>query len=121
LYFDLSEEADALRREHGWRDSGHSAKTLVKHHDQRIVLVVMNEGTRMMEHRAAGAVSIQVLSGALQLRVGKETIEVAGGGLLALDRGLPHDVEAKAESSFVLSVCSSKPRNRSVSGVARSK
>lgn len=121
LYFDLSEEADALRREHGWRDSGHSAKTLVKHHDQRIVLVVMKEGTRMMEHRAAGAVSIQVLSGALQLRVGKETIEVAGGGLLALDRGLPHDVEAKAESSFVLSVCSSKPRNRSVSGVARSK
>ena len=120
LRFDLNEETAALRREHGWRDSGHSAKTLVKHHDQRIVLIAMKPGARMMKHQTAGAVSIQVLSGRLQVIVGKATVEVSSGGLLALDRALPHAVEALDASSVVLTV-SSKPRSRRAAGDARSK
>lgn len=114
------EETEALRREHGWRDNGHSAKTLVKHHDQRIVLIAMKRGARMMQHRTAGAVSIHVLSGLLRVTVREKVIEVAGGGLLALDRSVPHDVEAIEDSGLVLSVCSTR-RKRSVNGAARSK
>ena len=120
LRFDLDEETAALRREHGWRDSGHSAKTLVKHHEQRIVLIAMKRGARMMKHQAAGAVSIHVLTGRVQVTVGKSTIEVATGDLLALDRALPHAVESLDASSFVLTLCS-KPRGRGVAGGARSK
>jgi quercetin dioxygenase-like cupin family protein len=120
LRFDLDEETAALRREHGWRDSGHSAKTLVKHHEQRIVLIAMKRGVRMKKHQAAGAVSIQVLAGHLQVTVGKSTIEVSSGDLLALDRALPHAVEALDASSFVLTLCS-KPARRGVAGGARSK
>jgi quercetin dioxygenase-like cupin family protein len=109
-----------LRREHGWRDSGHSAKTLVKHHEQRIVLIAMKRGARMMKHQAAGAVSIHVLSGRLRVTVGKASVEVASGELLALDRALPHAVESLDASSFVLTLCS-KPRGRGVAGGARSK
>jgi quercetin dioxygenase-like cupin family protein len=109
LAFDLGDEAAALRREHGWRDNGHSAKTLVKQHEQRIVLIAMKAGTRMAKHRAAGAVSIQVLSGRLQVHMGGTMIEVPAGGLLALDRALSHDVEAMEDTNFVLTVCSNRP------------
>lgn len=104
LKFDLFEESAALRDEDGWRESGHSAKTLVKHHDFRIVLIAMKRGTRLAEHHAAGAISIQPIQGRLELRVGAKTIEVAAGALLALDRGLSHDVSALEDSAFVLSI-----------------
>jgi len=59
LKFDLSDESDALQHEDGWRNTGHSAKTLVKHHDFRIVLIAMKKGARLEEHQTAGAISIQ--------------------------------------------------------------
>lgn len=104
LEFDLDNETEALRHEHGWRDNGHSAKTLVKHQDQRIVLLAMKRGTLMTKHQASGAVSIHVLSGCLRVHAGTATFELPSGSLLALDRALPHDVEAMKDSSLVLTV-----------------
>lgn len=112
LAFDLNAEADALRQEHGWRDNGHSAKTLVKHHEQRIVVIAMKSGTRLTKHRAAGAVSIQVLSGRLEVHVGATTMDVRAGHLLALDRALSHDVEAIEDTNLVLSICSAATKRR---------
>jgi quercetin dioxygenase-like cupin family protein len=106
LTLDLAEEAAELRREAGWQATGHSAKTLAKHAGMTIVLVAMKRDTRMKEHSADGATSIQVLSGHIQLHVGTETVDLPVGSLLALDRGLRHDVEALADSAFVLSVSS---------------
>jgi quercetin dioxygenase-like cupin family protein len=120
LRFDLEDETRALRREHGWRDNGHSAKTLVKHHDQRIVLITMKRGARMTKHQASGAVSIHVLSGRVQIEVGETIVEVPAGQLLALDRGLPHDVEATEDSSVLLSLSVNK-RPRLATRGARSK
>jgi quercetin dioxygenase-like cupin family protein len=105
----LNAEANALRDEHGWRDSGHSAKTLVKHHEQRIVLIAMKAGTRLTKHRAAGAVSLHVLSGRLQVCVGATTIDARAGHLLALDRALSHDVEATEDTTLLLSIASIPP------------
>lgn len=104
LKFDLAEEADALHREHGWAEHGHSAKTLVKHHDQSVVLVAMKQGVRMQKHQTAGAISIHVLSGRVQVHVEGRTMEVESGSLLAVDRNLAHDVEAMQDCDFVLSV-----------------
>lgn len=104
LKFDLAEEADALRIEEGWRKTGHSAKSLAKHRDMRIVLIAMKRDTRMKEHQTDGAVSIHVLAGRIAVHVGAKTVDVPMGSLLALDRGLPHDVVALDDSTFVLSV-----------------
>lgn len=64
----------------------------------------MKAGTRMTEHFAPGAVSIQVLSGRVSIRVATKAIDVAGGQLVALDRALAHDVEAREDSVVLLSV-----------------
>lgn len=114
LTYNLSEEIAALHQEEGWRNLGHSAKTLVKHHDSSIVLIAMKQGNGMKEHRASGAISIQAIAGRLQVHVGKKTIEVPAGSMLALEREVVHDVEALEDSAFVLTVGTepAEPRNR---------
>ncbi len=105
LKFDLAQEADALRLEEGWRNSGHSAKSLAKHGDRTIVLIAIKRETRIKEHQTDGAVSIHVLAGHIAVHVGTKTIDAPIGSLIAFDRGVPHDVEALEDSTFVLSVC----------------
>jgi quercetin dioxygenase-like cupin family protein len=102
---DLATEAEVLRHEEGWRKVGHSAKTLVKHDLFRIVLIALKQGSRMKEHQAEGVVSIHTLTGRIRLDVEGQPVELSAGSLLALERGVSHDVEALADSTLLLSVC----------------
>jgi len=105
LQFDLSAEIEHLRKEESWqRGSGRSSKTLVKQPDFRIVLVAMKPNTEMKEHRAEGRISIQTIAGHLRLKLPNEIVELPIGHLLALDRGITHDVEALVESTFLLTI-----------------
>ncbi len=67
-------------------------------------MIALKKGARLEEHQTAGAISIQPIQGHLHLRVGAQMIELPVGALLALDRGLSHDVEALIDSVFVLTV-----------------
>jgi quercetin dioxygenase-like cupin family protein len=106
LRFDLQQELQELRREDSWgRETGRSSKTLAKYPDFRIVLVLMKAATHMDEHRAAARISIQALVGRIRLHLPEqEPLELSEGQLLALDCGMPHDVEALEESAFLLTV-----------------
>ena len=104
LQFDLAMETDQLRREGPWNTTSRNAKTLVKYADLRIVLIAMKSGTRMEGHKADGSISIQGLTGNLRLHLADQTVELPAGRLLTLERGLPHDVEAMEDSSFLLTI-----------------
>lgn len=104
LEFDLKAEMKQLRQEAPWRDTGRNAKTLVKHPDFRIVLIVMKAKTHMREHKAAGRISVQTLTGNVRLHLPAKSVAVAAGHLLALDRAMPHDVEALNQSAFLLTI-----------------
>lgn len=76
-----------------------------KYPDFRIVLVLMKAATHMAEHRAEARISIQALVGRIRLHLREqEPLELSAGQLLALDCGMPHDVEALEESAFLLTV-----------------
>lgn len=104
LDFDLTSEAEQLRREEPWLKTGHNAKTLVKYPDLRIVLAVLKAGNRMHEHQAEGSISIHPLRGSLRLHLKERTIDLQAGHLLALNRSQRHDVEALKDSVFLLSI-----------------
>ena len=105
LHFNMLEEIRQLRQQESWRrGTGRSSKTLVKYPDFRLVLVAMKSNTIMKEHRAEGRISIHTLIGRLRVRMGKEVVDVPAGQLLALDCGIPHDVEATKESAFLLTI-----------------
>lgn len=104
LRVDLMRVLGELRREEPWRARGHNARTLAKYPDLRVVVVAMQAGSRLHDHRTAARITIHVLSGRLRVRVDDRTVELSFGDLLAMDRSLSHEVEALDESAFLLTL-----------------
>ena len=103
LSFDLKAEIALLRGENVWQ-GGRNSKTLVKHPDFRIVLTVLKSNARLHEHRAAGRISVQAVAGHIRMHVQEKTIDLPAGHMLALERALPHNVEALEDSAFLLTI-----------------
>ena len=103
LEFDLAGELAQLRREAGWQ-SGHNAKTLVKYDRLRVVLIALQAGATIPGHHTDGQISIQTVSGHIQVRAHGRHFDLRQGGLLALDRNLPHDVVALDDSAVLLTI-----------------
>jgi quercetin dioxygenase-like cupin family protein len=103
LSFDLNAEIARLRSENAWQ-GGRNSKTLVKHPDFRVVLTVLKSNARLHEHKAAGRISVQAIAGHIRMHVQEKAIDLPAGHMLALERGLPHDVEALEDSAFLLTI-----------------
>jgi quercetin dioxygenase-like cupin family protein len=104
LSFDLNGEIERLRKEDAWQ-GGRNSKTLVKHSDFRIVLTVLQSKAQLHEHMTAGRISVQVVTGHIRMHVEGQTFDLPAGHLMALDRAIPHDVQALEESAFLLTIC----------------
>jgi quercetin dioxygenase-like cupin family protein len=102
--FNLAAIDAEMRGEDAYQRDGHAARTLVREDDIRIILMVMRAGARIAEHRANDTASIHTLSGNVRLRLPDRDAELPAGRLLVLERGLRHDVEAVAESAFLLTL-----------------
>jgi quercetin dioxygenase-like cupin family protein len=102
--FDLPTELAQLRQEEAWSKSGRNSKTLAKYADFRIVLVALKAGLALERHKAGARISIQALAGRLRVKLSNRTMELPAGHLLALDRGLEHDVEAIEDGAFLLTI-----------------
>ena len=103
LSFDLNAEIELLRGENAWQ-GGRNSKTLVKHPDFRVVLTVLKSNARLHEHKAAGRISVQAIAGHIRMHVQDKVIDLPAGHMLALERALPHDVEALEDSAFLLTI-----------------
>jgi len=103
LEFDLTAEVNKLHAEATWT-TGRNARTLVKYDDLRVVLTALRANMRIPEHTTDGRISIQMLSGHLRLTASGRTFALRPGGLVALDRGIAHDIEALEESAFLLTI-----------------
>ena len=103
LDFDLAAEIEALHAEPDWQ-TGQNAKTLAKYDDLRIVLTALAAGKRLAGHRTRARVSIHTVSGLIRVHVDSNTFELGPGRVLVLDRDLQHEVEAMADSAFLLTM-----------------
>ena len=99
LTLDLTREIEQLRSEGRWQ-SGHTAKTLAKYPDLRVVLVVMKVGGRLEKHRAEGRTSVQTLDGQIRFNTTERSVEQ----MVTLERSIPHDVEGMVDSAFLLTI-----------------
>ena len=101
--FNLESEISALESHKPW-PRGMTSRMSLKTDDLRIVLIVMQAGAMMEEHHSDGRISIQVLSGAIRTRMQDQVVDLTPGRLLALDRSIKHDVEAREDSAFLLTI-----------------
>ncbi len=102
--FDLAAVDSELRASEAYIRNGHTAHTLVREDDLRIVAVVMKAGACMAEHHAKETATVHGLSGHVRLRLPETTTDVGPGQLLVLERGIQHDVEAIVDSAFLLTL-----------------
>jgi quercetin dioxygenase-like cupin family protein len=65
IQFDLLHEIADSEQKKPWQ-SGHFAKTLLKKHDLRVVLITMEKSAILKEHHADGTISVQVLKGQIR-------------------------------------------------------
>ena len=99
----LNREIEQLRSEGRWQ-SGHTAKTLAKYSDFRVVLIVMKNGGRLEKHRTEGRISVQILDGRIRLSTAERSVELTAGEMLTLEHDIPHDVEAVVDSAFLVTI-----------------
>jgi quercetin dioxygenase-like cupin family protein len=100
---DLPGEVSRLQSETAW-SSGQNARTLIKYDTLRVVLVALQAGRTLPEHRTEGRLTIHVVSGHLEIKAAERTFNLHAGGLLALDRNLIHEVLALRESVVLLTI-----------------
>ena len=69
-----------------------------------MVLTVLKSSAQLHEHKAAGRISVQAVAGHIRMHVQDKVFDLPAGHLLALERALPHDVEALEDSAFLLTI-----------------
>lgn len=109
VIFDLATIEQEMRSEEAYAREGHTARTLVRAHDLRVVLIAMTAGSRIPAHTADETVSIQTLTGRLRLQLPRlarqreaRIVDLPIGRLLVLEPGNEHSVEAIGDSAFLL-------------------
>jgi quercetin dioxygenase-like cupin family protein len=80
------------------------SKTLVKADDLRIVLMVFKSAAQMREHHADARISLQVLSGAVHVRVGKLLNQLQTGSLITIEPSIAHAIEALEASVLLMTM-----------------
>jgi len=101
--FDLAQEMMDFERKKPWQD-GHTAKTLFKKTDFRMVLIAMEKGSILKEHHADGTISVQVLKGSIRFIAQGETRTLRENSVVTLGAGIKHQVEALADAAFLLTI-----------------
>lgn len=71
----------------------------------RIGLIVLKSGSRWQEHKTESRIIVQVIDGHIRFSLKDGAWEMRKGGLLVLEPGIPHSVEALEEAAFLLTLC----------------
>ncbi|MPZ22078.1 MAG: cupin domain-containing protein [Dehalococcoidia bacterium] len=103
LMFDLNEEVTQLRNELA-SNRDRRGKPLVKQRNLNVVLTAMRKGTELREHDVAGPAFVQVLDGAVEVRLDNSTIGVSKGQMVVFDSRVRHHVRALEDSAILIGV-----------------
>jgi quercetin dioxygenase-like cupin family protein len=104
MRFDIGSEIARLKAGDQWKTGSRTAITLVKNAALRIVLVAVHKGGIVQEHRAEGPITVAVAEGSIRFRASGGEHRLECGALLTLGAGIAHEVEADADSAFVVTV-----------------
>jgi quercetin dioxygenase-like cupin family protein len=107
LNFNLPQEVSALRGEPAYKN-GHNARTLIKHSEFRVVLVVLGQGAEVHEQKSSERIALQPISGHVRLQLAAEVVNLHADQLLSLDRDISYRIAAVEDSAILLWVGWSK-------------
>ena len=104
ITFAIAEEINLLKQEPEWISGTRNSVTVVKTSNLSIVLTAIKKGATLCGHEVDGPITLQVLSGAVQFGVAGEPRTLAAGTVIALDKAIPHDIQALEDSELLLTI-----------------
>lgn len=102
-HLNLEREIEELHHSPEW-ENGIARKVLIRYPDFQITLRLMKGNTRIPEHHNPGRICVQTVRGHIQMHALGKVFDLPQGAMLVLDRAVRHDVEAREESAFLLTV-----------------
>lgn len=102
--YDFAEIAAQLRAEPHPATDGHRQMTIAHHGPVALVLFDFEAGGHLEDHMADGLVTIQTVTGHIQVKTSKGDQELGAGTLLVLSPGVAHDLRASVQSQVLLTV-----------------
>jgi quercetin dioxygenase-like cupin family protein len=109
--FDLFSFIEQIKKEKKWKETDRNAITVFKTNGLRIVLIALRKGAEMIKHTADGLISVQVLEGKMQLNTDDQSVKLGKGQMLALHKGIPHNLLAKKKTIFLLTLTTTLAEN----------
>jgi quercetin dioxygenase-like cupin family protein len=113
MAFAITEEISKIKADLRSTNQRKRSAVLAKNEHLSIVLAVLSGGEALQEHETEGQITVTVVQGAIRFNALNDQVRLAAGGLLTLQPGLRHSVEALEDSAFVITVCA--PTKRSAS------
>ena len=101
---DIPEFIKKIKKEPSWKNNDRNAMTVYKTDGMRIVLIALHKDAELKRHVAEGIISVHVLDGKIQFETDDTSVELEEGQVLALHKGLYHQVKAIKESVFLLTI-----------------
>jgi quercetin dioxygenase-like cupin family protein len=102
--FSIADEIARLRQEPEWISGARNSVTVVKTANLSIVLTAVKKGAAICGHEVDGPITLQVISGAVKFGVADKPVTLNAGDVIALDKAIPHDIQAIEDSELMLTI-----------------
>jgi quercetin dioxygenase-like cupin family protein len=99
---DIADETKRLKSRLDAADADREAVSLVKDYGLNVMLMLLKRGARLHDHHTKGPLTVQLMSGRVNLVAAGKPHEIAPGAVCALDREVVHSVEALEDSALLL-------------------
>lgn len=79
-------------------------ETVIKNHNGAILIVGLDAGRGLDEHKAPGDAMVQGISGEVEFAIDGKTITVGPGEVFVMEKGTLHAVKALSKAKFMLTL-----------------
>ncbi|MGH7906659.1 MAG: hypothetical protein ACREP6_08525 [Candidatus Binataceae bacterium] len=98
----IEDEIAHLKAAPEWNSGDRHSVSLVKDNALNVLLMALKKGAHLHEHRTKGPITLQLISGSIQFTGGADQRLISAGEMVALDREIPHSLEALEDSALLL-------------------
>lgn len=104
ITFSIVEEIRRLREEPEWIAGTRNSVTVVKTANLSVVLTAIKKEATLCGHEVDGPITLQVIAGAVRFSVAGKPLTLKAGTVIALDKAIPHDIQALEDSELLLTI-----------------
>lgn len=101
---DLEERIQQLEAEEAWQKNDRNGITLFKTTGITVVLSTLREGASITDNTATGIMTVQVLDGRVEARVGNNNHKAGKGEMLFIHREEPHTIQVLEHARLLITL-----------------